>query len=101
VKRDFASAYEFQTPAYREVYAVEAFNQQFGSSAKWTEATVEKITLQPSSEESNLLTAEVVVNIHYMVPFPSAETPTRASTAVNERWLRKEGEWWYLDYTGA
>ncbi|MEZ5582920.1 MAG: hypothetical protein R3F37_09255 [Candidatus Competibacteraceae bacterium] len=101
IKRDFAVAYEFQTPAYREVYSIEAFNQQFGAAAKWTQATVEKITMQTSSEESNLLTADVVVNIHYTVPFPSAENPTQTSGFVNERWLRKEGQWWYLDFTGA
>jgi hypothetical protein len=101
VKRDFAAVYEFQTPAYREVYNMEAFNQQFGAAAKWTKATVEKINLQPSSEESNLLTADVVVNIHYSVPFPSAENPTQTSGFVNERWLRKEGQWWYLDFVGA
>ncbi|NJN46212.1 MAG: nuclear transport factor 2 family protein [Candidatus Competibacteraceae bacterium] len=101
IKRDFAAVYEFQTPAYRGVYNMEAFNQQFGSAAKWTQATVEKITMQTSSEESNLLTADVVVNIHYTVPFPSAENPTQTSGFVNERWLRKGGQWWYLDFTGA
>jgi hypothetical protein len=101
MKHDFAAAYEFQTPAYREVYTVTTFTQQFGTWANWTKATVAKIIMQPSLEESNLLTAEVVVNIHYIVPFPSMDDPTPASTSVNERWLRKEGEWWYQDSPDA
>lgn len=98
IEGDFSATYQFQTPAYREIYSVNQFRANFGNQARWLSAQVENVSLPTEQKEQhdaqNPLSAEVEVQLEYQVPFPP-DSPVRTSKIVKETWLLVDDQWWY------
>lgn len=89
IKGDFATAYQFETPAYRSVFSAQQFQSQFGGAAMWTMAKVNSVRY----DQNNV--ALVSVDVHYTVALPASVGHT-ASRVMQERWLYTDGDWWYI-----
>ena len=87
VDLNFDGAYVYETPAFREVYSQRAYRGRFGSSVRWTDASVRSVTVDGDS-------AEVMVTITYVTLDPVGR-PFTNDRPIRELWVRSEGEWWF------
>jgi hypothetical protein len=90
---DYACAYEFLSPAYREVFTEQMYRNRYFSDLNRRLTGVNVVAY-----DSDAAVASVVVGV---MSRPSVET-TSASRAVvvvpanlTEAWLWEKGEWWY------
>jgi len=90
---DYACAYEFLSPAYREVFTEQMYRNRYFSDLNRRLTGVNVVAY-----DSGAAVASVVVGV---MSRPSVET-TSASRAVvvvpanlTEAWLWEKGEWWY------
>ena len=100
IERDWETAFQFYSPAYRSVYGIDTFLAQFGDQVSWIGATVDAVNIKtaPGADASTTKApvAEVMVTIFFTVPFGSPEKPIISSNLITERWLRKDDQWWYV-----
>lgn len=88
IKRDFASAYAFETPEYRKAHTAEQYAGGFGPMIRWHMATVKEVRYDRANE------SEVVVTLDYSFPLGSGDNAVRASGDYKERWVLVEDQWW-------
>lgn len=88
--RDFESAYQFESPAYRQVVTFDRFRSRFGESAVWRGAEATSVELDEQGES-----ADVVLTLDYTSALPTGET-YEGRRGITEKWVHSEGEWWIL-----
>ena len=88
IARDFPRAYEFETPGYRQTHTVEQHANRFGRHAVWRDAEVYKLNIEGDI-------AKVTVFVKHTFAGPDGN-PEEGATYVDETWLRKNGQWWYV-----
>lgn len=104
IEHDFRRVYEYQTPAYRELYSFEHFRAGY-ARGPWLSARVTEISLaeagvgesESNSESDVPITAQVNVSVEVAATFPSTSSTVRADTMLEENWIHQAGEWWYVD----
>lgn len=92
IEGDFATAYEYLTPAYRKLYSLESYKKKLGVSVKWSKVDVVGVKIIDDS-------AEVKVNVKFELNLPSninEEIGSITSEEV-EQWLRVADNWWLVD----
>lgn len=87
IKRDFASAYNFLTPAYRGVESREIYAGRFSSMMKWDRAEVAEVRY----EGEGLANVFVVVDYRMTSPFDDIDRASRSR--LSEKWILEEGTW--------
>ena len=88
IDHDFATAYQFTLPSYREANSLEQFKSRFGAAVTWRGAKV--TSLQYVGPETVRLSVDLEVEY---VPSWGGDKQ-KAITAVDETWLSREGSWW-------
>lgn len=91
IKRDFKTAYEYETPEFKKGHSAEQYAGQFGSAIEWRLATVKSIGYDRPDE------ADVVIAIDYSFNLPGGDQPARTTGNVHETWLFADGQWWRRD----
>lgn len=91
IEADFARAYEFESPAYRDVHTLRMFVSQFGGAVGWTAAEVLGVASDASGEA-----ASVKVLISYQA-MDAGGGVMDGQRPVDERWVRTGGEWWHAN----
>ncbi len=93
IAHDWGRAYEYSSPAYREVFPKQLYVRKFSYTADWELTGIEVTNYDPLAA-----VASVVVRV---MSRPSKQT-TAAAKAVGamprelrERWILVDGEWWY------
>lgn len=93
IAHDWGKAWEYETPAYREVFPKHLYVKKFSYTADWELTGVEVTNYDPPAA-----VASVVVRV---MSRPSKQT-TAAAKAIGtmprelrERWILVDGEWWY------
>lgn len=92
VARDFAAAYEYYTPGYRETTTAEAFSAEMSiRSVKWTAAEVFGIECEADAPR-----CEVRTRLKYSAPgaIPGVGS-IESSSGVRETWIQIGRKWWY------
>ena len=91
IKNDFATAYTFTSPAYRQRFSLEAFKGQF-STGRVVWRRIEVVDVDFKGDDA----AMVGINIHFV--YHQAQTAGAIDMAnyVQEPWVRVDGQWWYL-----
>lgn len=89
IRKDFATAYEYTSPAYRKLYSVDAFKRNFGGSVAWRRVEVVGVDFQGDDA------ATVGINL-FVVYHGTQSGPVDMTTYVQEPWVRVDGQWWYL-----
>jgi hypothetical protein len=93
VARDFASAWEYTTPAYRGIFSKQLYVRKFSYATEW-----ELTGLEVVNYDSAAAVASVVVRV---MSKPTKLTSS-ASVAIGarprsfrERWILEDGQWWF------
>jgi hypothetical protein len=93
VARDFASAWEYTTPAYRGIFPKQLYVRKFSYATEW-----ELTGLEVVNYDGAAAVASVVVRV---MSKPTKQTSS-ASIAIGarprslrERWILEDGEWWF------
>ncbi|MEA3638340.1 MAG: hypothetical protein VBE63_00165 [Lamprobacter sp.] len=87
---DFAKAYEYETPGYRDTVTPQQYPSQFGRAVRWIGAEVLHLDVSETGDR-----AEVKVLLEYEARTPVGDTYTNRRP-LNERWIASEGDWWYV-----
>lgn len=88
---DFAKAYAFETPAYRQATPLRLYSSRFGSALRWDKAEVIEVIPDPAGE-----TAVVRVMISYTTMDPGGGV-LRSERPVDENWVKTGGDWWHIN----
>ena len=84
---DFEKAYDYLTPAYRDLKTPAQYANRFGNGAAWHSAKVGKV----NCESAERCTA--TVNLDVLVIARGFNKPIQ--TTHTETWLLEEGQWWF------
>jgi hypothetical protein len=96
INSDYETAYGYFSPAYRKTETIESFKLRM---------TKAKLSVQWKSAEFNSkkcedTVCEVKVNLLYKYSFPQkAMGDVEIETAVDENWINKDGNWYFLPKT--
>lgn len=90
IRKDFSTAYSYNSPAYRKLYSVDAFRRTFGDKVIWKKITVVGIDFQ--GEDA----ATVGIDLSVVYHDSQSGKPLDMKTYIQEPWVRTDGEWWYL-----
>ena len=91
IEGDFAKAYAFETPAYREVNPLRLYASQFGSQLRWDAAEVTGVQPDETGE-----TALVTVLVSY-TSMNTVGGVLKGRRPVDEHWIKTGGEWWHTN----
>jgi hypothetical protein len=91
IRRDFAAAYEFTSPAYRKASSLDAFKHNFGSG-KVVWRRVEVVSVKFEGDNA----ATVGIKIHILYYGPQSLQPVDMATHDQESWVYENGQWWYV-----
>lgn len=93
VAHDWGKEWEFNSPAFREVFPKQLYVRRFSYTANWELTGLEVINYDP-----NAAVASVVVRV---MSRPSKQTSAAANALgampreLHEKWILVDGEWWY------
>jgi hypothetical protein len=90
IRRDFAAAYSFTSPAYRKLYSKERFQSTFGNKVGWKRIEITKVDFKGDDA------ATVGLNLYVVYNGFVEGKPIDMKTYVEEPWVYAEGQWWYL-----
>ncbi|MFD2378067.1 hypothetical protein ACFSTJ_12145 [Ottowia pentelensis] len=88
VAGDFAKAWTYSTPSFRQRVKQNDYRDQFGRAGQWTAAKVESVTCK-----AERCTAQVSLTARLLFPGFKNQLTTGE---VPEIWVRDDGQWWYL-----
>jgi len=89
IARDFAKAYAFETPEYRQNHTATEYATQFGGMVDWLGARLGSVRY----ENPHHATVDVLLRVKFPLGADEATTEAR----VGDRWVYRDKEWWRLD----
>lgn len=90
IDRDFAAAYEYATPSFREIYGAGDFALRYGRDVTWLGAEV--VRIEPRSPTS----AAVHVRVDYQIVEKPTMRDLKMHSIVEEPWIRVNDDWWFV-----
>lgn len=92
-QRDFGAAYEFTSPAYREVFSKSLYEKKFSYMVEWELTGVEYLTY-----DADAAVASVAARV-MSKPVKHTSAASAALGAVPrkqvEKWVFVDGQWWF------
>jgi hypothetical protein len=88
VKRDFAAAYAFETPEYREKHTAEEFASQFGRQVRWDVAKVKDLSYDRAD------VVDVTIALNYSFALPGVDQLVQTEGEIDDRWVFVDDQWW-------
>ena len=83
------SAYEYLTPAYRQITPFKQYSLKIKNTGIWEKALVDKVECEKE-------TCKATVQIWTVIHHPLLQKPLRTQSYVTETWLKKEDyDTWY------
>jgi hypothetical protein len=89
LKRDFSTAYDYESPKVRAELDREEFIARFGAMVEWH--GIKPLRIDYEDE----VTADVTVMLDHSIHGFTGVDPFRTEGAVKERWVEEGGEWWH------
>jgi hypothetical protein len=93
VAQDWATAYDFTSPAYRSVFSVNMYKAKFSYMVEWELTSVEFVHYDARA---------AVASVAARVMSKPVKQTSAASVAIGavptrfvEQWILVDGEWWY------
>jgi len=80
---DFAAAYDYTTPGYREVATLADFITRRMGVSNWTAAVVDSVTCEPD-----------ICHVGTSVTYERKAYNLVNTKALNEKWLKISGKWY-------
>jgi hypothetical protein len=94
-QRDFAKAYEFETPDYRAGNSVGDFAKLYGASVDWHGAEAQRVRCTTPSE------ALVTITLDFSFPEPAGDGDIRTTGTATEVWIYEDNTWWRSQKKGS
>jgi hypothetical protein len=91
IRKDFATAYSFNTPAYRSLFSLDAFRRNF-AVGKVVWRRIEVVDVDFKGDDA----AMVGINIHFVYYQAPVGKDIEMTTYTQEPWVQVDGQWWYL-----
>lgn len=88
---DFAKAYSFETPAYREITPLRLYSSRFGSQLRWNAVKVIEVMPDQAGE-----TALVRLMVFY-TGMDAVGGVIEGQRPVDEHWINTGGDWWHTN----
>jgi hypothetical protein len=88
VEGDYAAAYGYTLPSYRQIHTLEQYATRFGKAVRWRVAKVQGIRYDSPT------IAHLSIDLEADVALPWGGQTERVVTRLYETWLNREGEWW-------
>ena len=91
VERDFAAAWEYASPGFRQANPVDDFTRDMARRPlRWLDAA----WIEKNCEED---VCQVTVDVTYQpVGAPGAQSRMTLTRTLQERWIRLDGSWWFV-----
>jgi hypothetical protein len=89
LKRDWAAAYQYVTPAYREVVSVDRYGNQFSGPLQWENA-------KAKSAQCEEQRCTVAVEVSYRIMLTGHRDRVSA-TNFDEVWVFEDGQWFKFE----
>lgn len=93
IDEDFKLAYQYTTPAYRELNDYEIFRAKHGTKIKKTK--IEIIEEKQLSAKPEIIQLRIALHFHMAVV--SAGVDYEGVSYINESWINQDGTWYYLE----
>ena len=91
VERDFAGAWEYYTPGFRQQYQQDIFASDMRDRpVQWLGAEV----LESRCESDDK--CEVTVSLNYRTQAPGLRSNMEVTRELKDEWIRLDGQWWYV-----
>ncbi|MGE3297439.1 MAG: hypothetical protein AB7I68_08785 [Porticoccaceae bacterium] len=91
IEGDFAKAYSFETPAYREITPLRLYASRFGAQLRWN--AVEVIEVVPDEAGATALVRLMV----FYTAMDAVGGVIEGQRPVEEHWIRTGGDWWHTN----
>ncbi|WOJ96522.1 hypothetical protein R0137_14910 [Congregibacter brevis] len=91
--RDWSTAYEYTSPAYKEIFSREMYERKFSYMVEWELTSVDFVNY-----DARAAVASVAIGV---MSRPVKQTSAASvaigavPTKVVEQWILLDGEWWY------
>jgi len=89
VERDFASAYGYTLPSYRQANTLEQFAKGYGRAVAWRMAQVRGIRY----DDPEIARVKIALETEQATPWSGGQLEKRV-TGIDETWLNRDGVWW-------
>ncbi len=89
VERDFASAYGYTLPSYRQANTLEQFAKGYGRAVGWRLAQVRGIRY----DAPEIARVKIALETEHATPWSGGQLEKRV-TGIDETWLNRDGVWW-------
>ena len=89
IKKDWKTAYSFETPAFRKNYSFEQFKDRYGNMVTWKK--IKFLRTEQINENLVKVTLDLTILFH-----PPGGGEMLMPGAIKERWLFSEDQWWYI-----
>jgi hypothetical protein len=91
--RDFGSAYDFLSPAYRSVFSRKMYTSKFSYMVEWELTSVELLNYDADAAVASV--AVRVMSRSVKQTSAASEAIGAVPTRIVEQWILSDGEWWY------
>ncbi|MBK5971215.1 MULTISPECIES: hypothetical protein [Thiorhodovibrio] len=89
IARDFAAAWAYETPEFRETVTASEFSGQIGPHVTWY--GVEPIQIEQIDDD----TVEIGFLVDHEITYFDEIRPIRFERYLTERWVHEKGGWWH------
>ncbi len=89
VERDFAAAYGYALPSYRQANTMEEFTKGYGRAVGWRMAQVRWIRY----DAPEIARVKIALETELTTPWSGGQLEKRV-TGIEETWLNRDGVWW-------
>ena len=93
IAHDWGAAWEYSSPAYREVFPKHLYVKKFSYAVKWELTGIEIVNYDGAAAVASVVTR--------VMSEPTKRTSTASEligatpTSVRERWIFTDGQWWF------
>jgi len=84
INKNLKGAYEYATPALRDLETIQQYHSRVGGAALWTKAVVQKVVCEEDA-------CDVDVEVTYRILRLGSIEMTRI---IQERWVKSKNNWW-------
>jgi hypothetical protein len=89
VEKDFASAYGYTLPSYRQANTLEQSTKEYGRAVGWRMAQVRWIRY----DTPEIARVGIALETEQATPWSGGQLEKRV-TGIDETWLNRDGVWW-------
>lgn len=91
--REFSRAYDYLSPAYREVFSREMYVERFSYMVEWQLTSVELLNYDADAAVASV--AVRVMSRPVKQTSAASEAIGAVPTRIVEQWILQDGAWWF------